>query len=98
MYGPASPIIIAEVEAAINKTKNGKAIEPDDLPLEIWKMLGLEAAQFVADLFNIDEGKASPILLTIVTAPLGKGKGDVRVCFPIQRRCLSASWTPAFAT
>lgn len=38
--GPVLPIAIMEVKAAMRKMKNGKVTRPDDIPAEVWKLLG----------------------------------------------------------
>ncbi|KAK3515599.1 hypothetical protein QTP70_024608 [Hemibagrus guttatus] len=32
--------------------KSGKAVGPDDIPVEVWKCLGEAAVEFLANLFN----------------------------------------------
>uniref|UniRef100_W5MVX7 Reverse transcriptase domain-containing protein n=1 Tax=Lepisosteus oculatus TaxID=7918 RepID=W5MVX7_LEPOC len=71
-----------EVTTAINKMKSGKATGPDDIPAEVWKLLGTQGAAWLADLFNkITEEKAPPEMWqTSITVPIWKGKGDVNDC------------------
>ena len=41
-----------EVIKALNRTKSGKAVAPDDIPVEIWKCLGELAIDFLTRLFS----------------------------------------------
>ncbi|KAK3554501.1 hypothetical protein QTP70_024406, partial [Hemibagrus guttatus] len=41
-----------EVRKALKKMKSGKAVGPDDIPVEVWKCLGEAAVEFLASLFN----------------------------------------------
>uniref|UniRef100_A0A914X4N9 Reverse transcriptase domain-containing protein n=1 Tax=Plectus sambesii TaxID=2011161 RepID=A0A914X4N9_9BILA len=90
--GPAPPITIGEVEDAMKKMKNGKATGPDDIPAEVWKILGRQGATILAALFNriIEEGAAPSAWTTSTTVPIWKGKGDVTECSnyrPIRLLC-----------
>ena len=60
----------------------GKAVGTDDIPVELWKMLGAEGADWLARLFNVilrtrkmpDEWRTSTLV------PLYKNKGDILDC------------------
>ncbi|KAK3548575.1 hypothetical protein QTP70_014501, partial [Hemibagrus guttatus] len=41
-----------EVRKALKRMKSGKAVGPDDIPVEIWKCLGVAAVEFLTSLFN----------------------------------------------
>ncbi|KAK3571138.1 hypothetical protein QTP86_003097 [Hemibagrus guttatus] len=41
-----------EVRKALKRMKGGKAVGPDDIPVEVWKCLGEAAVEFLANLFN----------------------------------------------
>ncbi|KAK3515662.1 hypothetical protein QTP70_026420 [Hemibagrus guttatus] len=41
-----------EVRKALKRMKSGKAVGPDDIPVEVWKCLGETAVEFLASLFN----------------------------------------------
>ncbi|KAK3569543.1 hypothetical protein QTP86_034825 [Hemibagrus guttatus] len=41
-----------EVRKALKRTKSGKAVGPDDIPVEVWKCLGEAAVEFLTSLFN----------------------------------------------
>ncbi|KAK3512879.1 hypothetical protein QTP70_028949, partial [Hemibagrus guttatus] len=68
-----------EVRKALKRMKSGKAVGPDDIPVEVWKCLGEAAVEFLTSLFNRvlesermpEEGRRS------VLVPIFKHKGDV---------------------
>ncbi|KAK3554949.1 hypothetical protein QTP86_001870 [Hemibagrus guttatus] len=41
-----------EVRKALKRMKSGKAVGPDDIPVEVWKCLGEAAVDFLTSLFN----------------------------------------------
>ncbi|KAK3566841.1 hypothetical protein QTP86_004554 [Hemibagrus guttatus] len=41
-----------EVRKALKRMKSGKAVGPDDIPMEVWKCLGEAAVEFLTSLFN----------------------------------------------
>ncbi|KAK3539406.1 hypothetical protein QTP70_006469 [Hemibagrus guttatus] len=41
-----------EVRKALKRMKSGKAVGPDDIPVEVWKCLGEAAMEFLTSLFN----------------------------------------------
>ncbi|KAK3526315.1 hypothetical protein QTP70_022749, partial [Hemibagrus guttatus] len=41
-----------EVRKALKRMKSGKAVGPDDIPVEVWKYLGEAAVEFFTSLFN----------------------------------------------
>ncbi|KAK3563738.1 hypothetical protein QTP86_034462, partial [Hemibagrus guttatus] len=41
-----------EVGKALKRMKSGKAVGPDDIPVEVWKCLGKAAVEFLTSLFN----------------------------------------------
>ncbi|KAK3569677.1 hypothetical protein QTP86_002626 [Hemibagrus guttatus] len=41
-----------EVRKALKMMKSGKAVGPDDIPVEVWKCLGEAAVEFLVSLFN----------------------------------------------
>ncbi|KAK3557743.1 hypothetical protein QTP86_000303 [Hemibagrus guttatus] len=41
-----------EVRKALKRMKSGKAVAPDDIPVEVWKCLGEAAVEFLTSLFN----------------------------------------------
>ena len=71
-----------EVRKSMQSMKNGKALGPDDIPVEVWKCLGEPAVDFLTNLFNrILGGEPMPDdwrKSTIV--PIYKNKGDAQEC------------------
>ncbi|KAK3564719.1 hypothetical protein QTP86_024874, partial [Hemibagrus guttatus] len=71
-----------EVRKALKRMKSGKAVGPDDIPVEVWKCLGEAAVEFLTSLFNrvletermLEEWRRS------VLVPIFKNKGDVQSC------------------
>ena len=41
-----------EVRETMKRMKNGKAVGPDDIPVEVWKCLGEIALEFPTKLYN----------------------------------------------
>ena len=69
------------MEAALNKAKKGEAVGPDDIPSEVWKVVGVKAIDWLVRVFNkLLEGDSMPDewRQSYVT-PVFKGKGDVRL-------------------
>ena len=72
----------AEVRVALKRMKNGKAVEPDEIPVEVWKCVGEPAVKLLTRLFNKmltgekmpDEWRKSTLI------PVFKNKGDVQAC------------------
>ena len=92
IIGPAPSITTLEVEAAVKKMKNGKSTGPDDIPAEVWKILGEKGTEILTRLFNqiVDEGAAPPCWTASITVPIWKNKGDVMECSnyrPIRLLC-----------
>ncbi|XP_065654616.1 uncharacterized protein LOC136081243 [Hydra vulgaris] len=71
-----------EVRAAIRRIKCGKAIGPDDIPVEACKCLGEIAVEFLTWLFKrILEGqKMSEEWRHSIMVPIFKNKGNVQSC------------------
>ncbi|KAG7470479.1 hypothetical protein JOB18_047048 [Solea senegalensis] len=71
-----------EVRGALKRMKNGKAVGPDDIPVEVWKCLGEEAVEFLVRLFNrILESEGMPEeWRRSVMVPIFNNKGDVQNC------------------
>ncbi|KAK3533407.1 hypothetical protein QTP70_019486, partial [Hemibagrus guttatus] len=71
-----------EVRKALKRMKSGKAVGPDDIPVEVWKCLGEAAVEFLASLFNRDlESERMPEeWRRSVLVPIFKNKGDVQSC------------------
>ncbi|KAK3527328.1 hypothetical protein QTP86_020250 [Hemibagrus guttatus] len=70
-----------EVRKALKRMKSGKAVGPDDIPVEVWKCLGEAAVEFLTSLFNrVLESKRMPEEWRSVLVPIFKNKGDVQSC------------------
>ncbi|KAK3536468.1 hypothetical protein QTP86_013737, partial [Hemibagrus guttatus] len=62
--------------------KSGKAVGPDDIPVEVWKCLGEAAVEFLASLFNrvLESDRMPEEWRRSVLVPIFKNKGDVQSC------------------
>ncbi|KAK3541849.1 hypothetical protein QTP86_008058 [Hemibagrus guttatus] len=71
-----------EVRKALKRMKSGKAVGPDDIPVEVWKCLAEAAVEFLTSLFNrVLEGEKMPEeWRRSVLVPIFKNKGDVQSC------------------
>ncbi|KAK3525767.1 hypothetical protein QTP70_007530 [Hemibagrus guttatus] len=68
-----------EVRKALKRMKSGKAVAPDDIPVEVWKCLGQAAEEFLTSLFNrVLESERMPEKWRSVLAPIFKNKCDVQ--------------------
>ncbi|ETN86488.1 hypothetical protein NECAME_16308 [Necator americanus] len=72
--------------------KSNKATGPDDIPADVWKLLGDRGSVWLATLFNkiVAEGRTPDVWQTSVTVPVWKGKGDIADCTsyrPIRLLC-----------
>lgn len=70
-----------EVRRALKRMKSGKALGPDDIPVEVWKCLGEVAVEFLTGLFNrfLDRGRCLRNG-KVCWCPFFKNKGDVQSC------------------
>ncbi|KAK3567194.1 hypothetical protein QTP86_012678 [Hemibagrus guttatus] len=71
-----------EVRKALKRMKSGKAVGPDDIPMEVWKCLGEAAVEFLASLFNrvLESERMPEEWRRSVFVPIFKNKGDVQSC------------------
>ncbi|KAK3508704.1 hypothetical protein QTP70_004253 [Hemibagrus guttatus] len=62
--------------------KSGKAVGPDDIPVEVWKCLGEAAVEFLTSLFNrvLESERMPEEWRRSVLVPIFKNKGDVQNC------------------
>ncbi|KAK3545563.1 hypothetical protein QTP70_008108 [Hemibagrus guttatus] len=62
--------------------KSGKAVGPDDIPVEVWKCLGEAAVGFLTSLFNrvLESEKMPEEWRRSVLVLIFKNKGDVQSC------------------
>ena len=66
----------------MKRMKNGKAVDPDDIPVEVWKCLGESALEFLAKLYNrtMESERMPEEWRDSVLIPICKNKGDVQSC------------------
>ncbi len=71
-----------EVMRALQRMKTGKAVGPDEIPVEVWRLIGGRAISWLCWLFNkiLDEDKMPDEWRTSWMVPLYKGKGDAQEC------------------
>ncbi|KAK3559113.1 hypothetical protein QTP86_004101 [Hemibagrus guttatus] len=71
-----------EVRKALKRMKSGKAVGPDDIPVEVWKGLGETAVEFLTSLFNrvLESERMPEEWRSSVLVPIFKNKGDVQSC------------------
>ena len=71
-----------EVMENMQRTKNGKAVGPDDIPVEVWKCLGESALKFLTKLYNrtMESERMPEEWRDSVLIPIFKNKGDVQSC------------------
>ncbi|KAK3532456.1 hypothetical protein QTP86_018454, partial [Hemibagrus guttatus] len=71
-----------EVRKALKRMKSGKAVGPDDVPVEVWKCLGEAAVEFLTSLFNrvLESERMPEEWRRSVLVPIFKNKGDVQSC------------------
>ncbi|KAK3513818.1 hypothetical protein QTP70_028869 [Hemibagrus guttatus] len=71
-----------EARKALKRMKNGKAVGPDDILVEVWKCLGEAAVEFLTSLFNrvLESERMPEEWRRSVLVPIFKKKGDVQSC------------------
>ena len=71
-----------EVKNALRRMKKGKAVGPDELPVEVWKCMGEMDIKFLTRLFNkLLIGERMPEeWRRSVLIPIYKDKGDAQCC------------------
>ncbi|KAM2275044.1 hypothetical protein ACFX1S_044777 [Malus domestica] len=71
-----------EVVVALKKMKHRKAVGPNDIPIEVWKVLGETGITWLTDLFNkiLKMKKMPNEWRTSTLVPIYKNKGDVQNC------------------
>ncbi|KAL5184476.1 LINE-1 retrotransposable element ORF2 protein [Glycine soja] len=71
-----------EVKEALKRMSNGKAVRPDNIPIEVWKTLGDRGLEWLTKLFNeIMRSKRMPEEWRRSTlVPIYKNKGDIQNC------------------
>ena len=75
-----------EVKNALRRMKKGKAVGPDELPVEVWKCMGEMGIEFLTKLFNrLLMGERMPEeWRKSVLIPINKNKGRT-VLWKLQR-------------
>ena len=71
-----------EVMENMQRMKNGKAVGPDDIPVEVWKCLGESGLKFLTKLYNrtMENERMPEEWRDSVLIPIFKNKGDVQSC------------------
>ncbi|KAK3530027.1 hypothetical protein QTP86_009918 [Hemibagrus guttatus] len=71
-----------EVRKTLKRMKSGKAVGPDDIPVEVWKCLGEAAVEFLTSLFNrvLESERMPEEWRRSVLVPIFKNEGDVQSC------------------
>ena len=71
-----------EVKNALKKLEKGKAVGPDEFPIEVWKCMGKMGIKFLTRLFNrLLMGERMPEeWRRSVLIPIYKNKGDAQCC------------------
>ncbi|KAK3515275.1 hypothetical protein QTP70_013499 [Hemibagrus guttatus] len=71
-----------EVRKALKRMKSGKAVDPDDIPVEVWKCLGEAAVELLTGLFNrvLESERMPEEWRRSMLVPIFKNKGDVQNC------------------
>ena len=71
-----------EVRENMKRMKNGKAVGPDDIPVEVWKCLGEIALEFLTKLYNrtMESERMPEEWRDSILIPIFKNKGDIQSC------------------
>ncbi|XP_046972435.1 uncharacterized protein LOC124539180 [Vanessa cardui] len=80
--GLVREISMDEVTTAVKSMKNGKALGPDDIPVEVWKILKIEGCMWLTLFFNklLHEETIPQEWCSSSLVPIFKNKGDVQDC------------------
>ncbi|XP_046963282.1 uncharacterized protein LOC124532423 [Vanessa cardui] len=80
--GLVREISMDEVMTAVKSMKNGKALGPDDIPVEVWKILKSEGCMWLTLFFNkmLHEETIPQEWCSSSLVPIFKNKGDVQDC------------------
>jgi hypothetical protein len=70
-----------EVKKTLKKMKTGKALGPDDIPIEVWRCFENIAIVWFTKLFNtiFRSNKMSGEWRRIILVPIFKNKGDIQI-------------------
>ena len=71
-----------EVRVNMKRMKNGKAVGPDDIPVEVWKCLGEIALEFLTKLYTrtMESERMPEVWRDSILIPIFKKKCDVQSC------------------
>ena len=71
-----------EVRENMKRMKNGKAVGPDDIPVEVWKCLGEVALEFLTKLYNrtMESERMPEEWRDSILMPIFKNNCDVQSC------------------
>lgn len=80
--GPNWRIQEAEVKEALKRMRGGKAMGPDDVPIEVWRCLGNIAVVWLTRLFNhiFRSNKMPDEWRESILVPIFKNKEDIQSC------------------
>ena len=73
---------LKDLKMALKRMKSGKAVGPDGIPGEIWKLTGRKVSEWLQCMFNkmLLGDKMSEEWRESCLVPIFKGKGDVQEC------------------
>ena len=82
MESQVPPIEREEIVAAMKKMKRGKAVGPDDIPIEAWKVLGEAGVDMLLEILTgIMQSETMPEeWRDSILIPVFKNKGDILEC------------------
>ena len=71
-----------EVRVNMKRMKNGKAVGPDDIPVEVWKCLGEIALEFLTKLYTrtMESERMPEVWRDSILISIFKNKCDVQSC------------------
>lgn len=72
----------SEVKEALKRMKVGKAVGPDNIPIEVWRYLGEVGLVWLTKLFNhiFQSNKMPDEWRKSILVPIFKNKGDIQSC------------------
>ena len=75
-------VLLYDEYNSVTRMKNGKAVGPDDIPVEVWKCLGEIALEFLTKLYNrtMESERMPEEWRDSILIPIFKNKGDVQSC------------------
>ncbi|CAK1577904.1 unnamed protein product [Parnassius mnemosyne] len=80
--GLVREISVEEVKMAVRNMKNGKAVGPDGIPVEVWKLLRADGWKWLSLFFGklLQEEQIPEEWCSSILVPIFKNKGDVQNC------------------